>query len=249
MRIQEQHVSTLAWRALVLAVFSLTVIAEDAVAAERETSVIVAFGDSTTAPRGPLRVYAQALREELPKLGHSVQVINAGVGGNNTVMARKRFQSDVLDRKPDVVIVQFGINDSAVDVWKKPPATEPRIALKNYEANLRFFIKSIRDTGAKPILMTPNPLRWTPKLKTMYGKPPYIADSKDGFNVLLKTYAAKVRDIAKSENVPLADIYAAMESGAEEFLLDGMHPNKEGQQIVANKLKPLIASALKQVRQ
>jgi lysophospholipase L1-like esterase len=216
-----------------------------ACAADAKAPVIVSFGDSTTATRGALRVYSRVLQEELPKQGVPVQVINAGVGGNNTVMARKRFQKDVLDRKPAVVIVQFGINDAAVDVWKTPAATEPRVSLKTYEANLRFFIKSIRANGAKPILMTPNPLRWTPKLKKRYGKAPYVADDKDGFNALLREFAGKAREIAKDEKVPLIDIYRAMESSADELLLDGMHPNDKGQLQVAEKLMPVVIAALK----
>ena len=227
-----------------LAVAALAGGAATVFGAEGPAPVIVAFGDSTTATRGALRVYSRVLREELPRQGAPVRVVNAGVGGNNTVMARKRFQKDVLDKNPAVVIVQFGINDAAVDVWKTPPAREPRVSLATYEANLRFFIKSIRARGAKPILMTPNPMRWTPKLKKMYGKAPYVADDKDGFNVLLKRFAAKVREIAKDEKVPLIDIYKSMESNADELLLDGMHPNDKGQQLVAEKLTPVVKAAL-----
>ena len=75
---------------------------------------IVAFGDSTTAPRDSLVVYADILRAELS----NVRVLNAGSGGDSTEMARARFSRDVLDRKPGVVVIQFGINDSAVDVWE-----------------------------------------------------------------------------------------------------------------------------------
>lgn len=234
------------WRCgILLAVAIATSAAATAFGAEGAAPVVVAFGDSTTATRWALRVYSRVLREELPKKGVPVRVINVGVGGNNTVMARKRFQKDVLDRKPAVVIVQFGINDAAVDVWKTPAATEPRVSLKTYEANLRFFIKSIRAVGAKPILMTPNPLRWTPKLKKMYSKAPYVADDKDGFNVLLRQFAAKAREIARDEKVPLVDIYKAMESTADELLLDGMHPNNKGQLLVAEKLMPVVKAALK----
>ncbi len=206
--------------------------------------MVVAFGDSTTAPRGSLRVYADILREELPKRGRAAEVVNAGVGGNHTAAARKRFQRDVLNRKPAVVIVQFGINDSAVDVWKKPPATKPRIALAAYEANLRFFIQEIRAVGAKPVLMTPNPLRWTDKLKSLYGKPPYAADDPEGFNVLLKGYAEAVRRIARTEEVPLVDIDAAFANDADELLLDGMHPNTKGRQRVADRLLPVVLGLL-----
>lgn len=233
------------WTVISLVSAFLVGIVTQASGAEVKAPVIIAFGDSTTAKRGELRVYSRVLLEELPKRGIPVQVINAGVGGNNTVMARKRFQKDVLDRKPDVVIVQFGINDAAVDVWKTPPATEPRVSLKTYETHLRFFIKSIRANGGKPILMTPNPLRWTPKLKKMYGKAPYVADDNDGFNVLLREFAAKARKIAKDEKVPLIDIYKTMESNADELLLDGMHPNDKGQLLVAEKLMPVVIAALK----
>lgn len=214
-------------------------------AADTPPATIVAFGDSTTAPRGPLRVYADILRDELPGQGVNARVINAGVGGNHTVAARKRFQRDVLDQKPDVVVIQFGINDAAVDVWKKPPASSPRVPLKTYEANLRFFIQAAREAGARPILMTPNPLRWTPKLKTLYGKKPYNPDAEDGFNVLLKNYARAARVIAREDNVPLIDIANAMKPKIDQLLLDGMHPNERGHRLIANRLLNTLAQVLR----
>ncbi len=144
-----------------------------------EPVTLVAFGDSTTALRGSLTVYATILQEEL----RGVRVINAGISGNTTEMARARFDKDVLAHKPAIAIIQFGINDSAVDVWKKPPATQPRVAPERYEANLRHFVETLKSRDARVILMTPNPLRWTPKLKQMYGKPPYKPDDPDGFNI------------------------------------------------------------------
>ena len=84
---------------------------------------IVAFGDSTTAPRGSLRTYADCLRNDLPGKGMVVEaVLNAGVGGNSTKSAKARFAKDVLDLHPDIAVIQFGINDSTVRVWAKPPA-------------------------------------------------------------------------------------------------------------------------------
>ena len=59
--------------------------AADVPAAEPVT--IVAFGDSTTAVRGSTTIYARLLQEEL----HNVRVINAGVPGNTTELARQRF--------------------------------------------------------------------------------------------------------------------------------------------------------------
>jgi lysophospholipase L1-like esterase len=173
------------------------------------------------------------------------------VGGNNTAMARARFEAAVLQRNPRLVIIQFGINDSAVDVWAKPPATAPRVPLAAYRDNLRYFVDTLKARGAAVILMTPNALRWTPKLKEVYGKPPYNPDDPDGFNLNLREYAQAVRDIAGAGQVPLVDVYAAYEAYAKEagrspddLLLDGMHPNARGHQLVLDLLLPRVAAAL-----
>ncbi len=170
-------------------------------------------------------------------------MINAGVGGNTTEHAKARFQKDVLRRTPDVVVIQFGINDAAVDVWKNPPATQSRVSLEQYEANLRYFVKSLQVKGSRVILMTPNPMRWTPKLKQFYGRPPYQPDAVDGFNVRLRLYVEVVRKIAKRESLPLIDVYQLFEKAGKEegqsvrdLLLDGMHPNDQGHLLIAEEL-------------
>ncbi len=211
---------------------------------------IVAFGDSTTAPRGTLQVYADCLRRDLPGKGINAKIINAGVGGNTTAAANARFEKDVLGRHPDLVIIQFGINDSAVDVWKKPPATASRVAKVQYRENLECFVDALREKGCKVILMTPNPLRWTLGLKGQYGKPPYRPDDADGFNVTLSPYVDCMRAVAKNKKVPLVDVYAAFQSygkvkgqSVDDLLLDGMHPNDRGHRLVADLL---IKAMLKQ---
>ncbi len=215
--------------------------------ARGETWMIVAFGDSTTAPRRvegkPLTVYADVLAKELPVRGVQACVVNSGIGGHTTEHARRRFQRDVLAFRPTAVIVQFGINDSAIDVWRKPPAKDPRVSLARYERNLVHFVTTLRQQGACVILMTPNPLRWTDKLKGLYGSPPYDPDDADGFNVLLKEYATKVREIAARLHVALVDVYTAFEAygrdagqSLDDLLLDGMHPNETGQRLVARLL-------------
>jgi lysophospholipase L1-like esterase len=204
---------------------------------------IVAFGDSTTAPRGELKIYTDLLERELPGRGMPVRVINAGIGGNDTEHARARFEQDVLSHNPDIVIIQFGINDAAVDVWKDPPSTESRVSLEDYEQRLRHFIRVLAKRDVSIVLMTPNPLRWTPTMRKMYGKPPYLPDDEDGFNALLKTYAERVRQIGKTEHVLLIDVYRSFEEfgkkdgqSVSDLLLDGIHPNDRGHRLVADQL-------------
>ena len=213
-----------------------------------EPVTIVAFGDSTTAVRGETVIYAAILPEEL----HNVQVINAGVPGNTTEMARTRFDADVLSHQPQVAIIQFGINDSMVDVWKTPPATLPRVSLERYEANLRHFVRTLKSNNTRVLLMTPNPLRWTPKLKEMYGRLPYQPDDPDGLNIRLATYCEVVRRVAREEGAELIDVQQAFFEQAQKqgvsvdkLLLDGMHPNDQGHRIVADLLIERILAVAK----
>ncbi len=204
---------------------------------------LVLFGDSTTAPRGDLAIFGTLLQKLLP----DVAVVNAGVGGNSTADARLRFEQDVLAREPDVVTVAFGINDAAVDVWKGH--TEPRVPIETYRANLRYFVATLKGKGSRPVLMTPNPLAWTPKLIELYGKPPYEPGNADGLNVLLADYAEVVRTVAKEEDVPLVDVWQLFKEHQskypnESLLLDGMHPNARGHRLIADALMRVLPSVL-----
>ena len=210
-------------------------------------NIVVAFGDSTTAPRDGIKVYAELLPSVLAEAGIPATIINAGVPGDSTDMARQRFQSDVLAHRPNLAIIQFGINDSAVDIWQDPPATAARVSLERFRENLTFFVESLRDIGATVILMTPNQLRWTPQLREMYGKPPYDPDDVRGMTPGLSPYAERVRQVAVEQETSFIDIfnlYDRYEEGTERscsaLLLDGIHPNQQGQDLVAAELATLI---------
>lgn len=214
---------------------------------------IIMFGDSTTAPRDGVKVYAELVEAALQSTGSTLGVYNAGVPSMITVTALKRLRSDILAYKPRVVVLQFGINDASVEVFRKPPVTEPRVSLDAYIQNYRSMITAVQQEGAKAIVMTTNPLRWTPKLKEMYGKPPYNPDAEDGFDSpKLAGYNEALRQLAAEMHVPLVDVRAAYPAFAAKhkitvdgMLLDGMHPNDLGHQLVGELLIPVIQDAVR----
>lgn len=223
----------------------LTIFQAQAESAAPPPYTIVTFGDSLTAPRGKLKVYSDWLAERLAP--QNIRVINLGHPGDTTSAGLRRF-STVLAEHPDLVVIQFGINDSCIDVWKKPPATESRVSLEEYDKNLRHFIREIRQSGGEVILMTPSQLRWIDLTRKSYGvKPVYDPDDERGFMKYLTPYVERMRQIAKEENVVLVDIYELYDQwektttrSAKTLLSDGMHPNNEGQKLVADALEPAV---------
>jgi lysophospholipase L1-like esterase/photosystem II stability/assembly factor-like uncharacterized protein len=210
---------------------------------------IVMFGDSTTATRpGQVqKVFAQRVEEALKGNTPVLAVHNAGVGSNTTTLARARLAKDVLAYKPCLVVIQFGLNDAAVDVWKKPPATASRVPLAEYEANLRAIVATLREQKVKPVLMTTNPTRWTDALRELYGKPPYRPQDADGFDTpVLAAYNEVVRKLAAELVVPLVEVHNAFTAkDPDALLLDGMHPNDKGHELITELLMPVIREQLR----
>lgn len=69
-------------------------------------------------------------------LGPRVKLVNAGLSGTDSATAVHRLQAQVLDAAPDLVVVEFGVNDQWLD---------PAVRGSSYEALLRRLL-----TAAKP---------------------------------------------------------------------------------------------------
>ena len=235
------HARTAFWILIVSLVLAANLEGAQAPAGE---ITLVAFGDSTTAERkGVDRVYARRLSDLLVALDIKARVINAGVGGDTTARARERLERDVIAPDPEVVILQFGLNDAAVDVFAGK--TGPRCPLPEYEKNLADMVRTCKRRAMRVILMTPNPARWTEALKARYGKKPYDPEDPEGFDILVKDYAAAVRRIAEAEHVDLVDVhalFAAQDARTDApLLLDGLHPTDRGHALIAAELAARIA--------
>jgi lysophospholipase L1-like esterase len=89
---------------------------------------IVAIGSSSTAGAGassPEANYPSRLEAELTQhfLWHDVTVLNRGVNGEETGDMLARFDTSVIDEKPDLVIWQTGTNSVLRDHPLDPKAT------------------------------------------------------------------------------------------------------------------------------
>ena len=131
---------------------------------------IVALGSSSTAGAG-VEPYPSFLEKELKKLGYQVTVINSGVGGQEIADMYDRLQRDVIDHKPDLVIIQLGTNAVINEVSAE------------LETWLGLAIKDLRAIGVEVVVMDP---QYAPKY-----------NEKPGAQAMVGLIAG----VAKEENV------------------------------------------------
>ena len=61
-----------------------------------------------------------------------------------------------------------------------------------------------------------------------------VFDSHEMYAASVRSVNERIRQLAGSENVPLADVGGALEGQRQLFLEDGLHPNDEGEQAIAS---------------
>jgi lysophospholipase L1-like esterase len=220
---------------------------------------IVTFGDSTTAAAKDWapeikEVYSDCLPAALARHHIAAVVINAGIGDTTTRQAVARLDRDVRRHHPDLVVVQFGINDSWIDVDEGK--TKPRLTEAEFRRNLTIIARRLKQDGTQVILMTPNPMRWRdPFYIKAFAEHPGLLDVRAvrGIDLLLGQYVEDVRDVAKNESLPLVDVFDAFErygnvpgQAIDDILLagDGIHPNQAGQRLVCRLLTAQIIELL-----
>jgi len=179
-----------------------------------ESVKIVAFGDSITAGGDATRpelIFWQRWADELARKYRRarINILNGATGGDSTVQGLQRLQTKVLDHKPDVVLVGFGMNDH----------NKGGVPIPQFEQNLKQMITRIRDeTPAEIILFSalpPNP-QW--KFGSQH----------------MQDYAAATEREARETACAYADVYDNWETLAarkkpEDLLGNNInHPNDFG---------------------
>jgi len=181
---------------------------------------IVCLGDSVTGiyyHTGGRRAYPEmiplAIQSVYPRA--EVTAINAGISGNSTVDGLNRLQADVLDCRPELVTVMFGLNDMV------------RVPIADFRANLARTVERCRGSGAEVLLCTPNSIIDTP------GRP----------TGRLVEYCHAIREVAGKHEVPVCDVFEAYEAvrardplGWRLLLSDEIHPNMDGHRLNAQEI-------------
>ena len=143
-----------------------------------------------------------------------INVINTAIGGENSINGEKRFKKDVINHHPDVIFIDYSLNDRGLGLEKSRIAWEKMIKLA-----LRKKIKVI--------LLTPSPDMGV-----------NILDSTS----VLNQHAEQVKSLSTKYNVGLIDSYALFKEKATsgEGLINYMsqinHPNEKGHRLISNEI-------------
>lgn len=153
---------------------------------------------------------------------YRLRVVNMGASGNTVRDLQDRWQTDVLDLKPDWLSIFIGIND----VWRQfdaPLQSESQVPLDAYARILDRLVQVTRPGLKGLILMTP------------YFIEPNRADP---MRSRMDEYGASVRQIAEKYRALLVDTQAAFDEVITHLhpmslALDRVHPNHAGHMIIA----------------
>lgn len=227
----------------------------------KEKFTIVVYGDSIS--RGIifddekrkhsllLESFTNLVREHLKGV-----VYNAAKFGSTIVEGLQRFQSDVLKRKPDIVLIEFGGNDCDFQwdaIAENPSGTfHPNTECVTFYELLTGLVKKLNTMDIVPVLVTLPPLD-AEKYLNWIGR-----SSEDAKNNILKyvgnvsriyswheRYNAAILRVAEETTTRLIDIRSAFLQEDDYTKLicdDGIHPNKAGHQIIAEKILHYIQS-------
>lgn len=166
-----------------------------------------------------------------------VNMIHAGISGDDVVTAYKRLERDVISFHPDLTIVSFGLNDCC----------NGREKLNDYAETLEALLVKLIDSGSEVIFMTPNLMadKVSPEVTDEYLRKQF--EWMVPHSEVLHEYMDAAREVCKKINVPVCDCYrkwAILKENGVDFirLLSNRinHPTEEMHMMFAVSLFEMI---------
>lgn len=180
--------------------------------------LVLFLGDSVTAGLhlDPSEAFPARLAAALETEGRPIRIVDAGVSGDTTAGGLRRIDW-VLQREPDVVVVELGANDGLRG-----------IELASIEANLDAIVERARGSGARVLMLG---MRLPPSYGEAYA---------EGF-------AAVYERVAKRHGIAYVPYFMEGVGGVAELNLeDQLHPNAKGHERLASNVLPALRAVLEE---
>ena len=155
----------------------------------------------------------RALKQRFPYA--ALNVIVTAIGGENAAQGAERFERDVLCHRPDLITLDYGLNDRG-------------IGLAAAEAAWRSMTEAALERGIPVLLLTPS---WDQT---------YFQQNDDWR--ALEDHARQIRRLAEEYGAALGDSFAAYEKyiaqggDLQDLLSHWNHPSPLGHQLIAREI-------------
>ncbi|HQX76784.1 MAG TPA: SGNH/GDSL hydrolase family protein, partial [Thermoflexales bacterium] len=209
---------------LELEIYSTEITPEEVNALQRP--LVMFYGDS------------RAADWKSPELKNAGSVVNRGIGGQTTDQCMLRMDFHLMPYKPDIVVLQVGVNDLKIIPLDKQKGEE---VVGRVEENLQTMVNQLRASGAKVIVTTIFPAGDPPLFRAPVWSPEIHRAIKQ-----VNEYILKMGD---GDQVTIWDVYPLLSTPNDrlrpEMARDFLHLNKTGydylSEILDEKIKALIA--------
>ena len=163
-----------------------------------------------------------------------------GISGETTRQGLERFPMDVQAAVPDVLTLQFGLNDC--NCWVTDRGM-PRVSEDAYRANLVEMIHRARVFGAREIILITNHVTLRDN----------VLITGESLNQRRQRYNEIKRDVVHDTGVQLCDMERAFERAVRSRALadlllpfpDLLHLSIEGHKVYANAVEPYLKGAIR----
>jgi acyl-CoA thioesterase-1 len=144
------------------------------------------------------------LEKSLVASGKDVVVLNYGVGGESTEGGVNRIDQVLNATDADYVLILEGTND-----------LYNRVSAQTVVANLEIMADKVRDYGAVPVLATLTP------------------DTEASYKPIETEVNPLIRELVQTKDLLFCDQYKALIDRWDEYSNDGLHPNRDGYDVMA----------------
>jgi len=190
----------------------------------RDKDRVVFYGDSITQQRLYTRYVRQFVHARYPE--RDIRFFNAGWGGDTAPGGLKRLDRDVLELKPTVVTLFFGMNDGR---YRTPDAA----VTARFAQGLEGIVKKLREQRVRVIVFSPGCVDGDRK--------PNLAKAK--YNGTLAGLGKEAARIAKANDCLFVDVHHPMlafqtaeKKRSPKFTMipDAVHPSGAGHLVMAD---------------
>lgn len=156
--------------------------------------------------------------------------VDRGISGQTAQQMLVRFQADVVNLHPRVVVILAGVNDIALN--------QGSISIEHIAECVKSMTQLARANDIIPVICSGLPaggFYWRPDVEN-------VPETIKAYNELLRAYASEA-------GIAFVDYHSALDNGQgcmdKENSADGVHPTPAGYTVMENTVLPVLHEILK----